>query len=119
MAHKLWNAKSERRLTERSKQSNTRLDSFLAGLALEMSNAKTIAFYLAVMPALIDVNDTSIGSYVRILLSASFIYIAVFTSYIFLAHRSREFVRTHRRQKLIRRTSAAVLAATAVTVDSR
>lgn len=119
VAYRLWNAKSERWLAESSKQSNTRLNSFLAGLALEMSNPKTMAFYLAVMPTLIEVNDMSIGSYATILLSASFIYIAVFTAYIFLAHRSRQFVRTHDRQNLVRRTSAAVLAATALTVASR
>lgn len=120
LAYRTWTDKSDLKLVEDARRHERgAIASFLAGLVLELGNPKTIAFYLAIMPALFEAADTSAVTYLALLLCAIFIYFAVFAAYISLARRSRRLVRTQARRKWIRRTSAVALAATAVAVATR
>jgi threonine/homoserine/homoserine lactone efflux protein len=92
---------------------------FVAGLALELGNPKTIIFYLAIMPTLIHVTDTPASVYLVLLTIALCVYVAVFAGYISVVRRSRKLVRTQARRTFVQRASAAVLAATAVAVATR
>lgn len=117
LAYRIWRDRSELQVVQDVRRREPGLvASFLAGLALELGNPKTIAFYLAIMPALIGVVDTSAMTYLALLSCAIFVYFTVFAAYISLARRSRRLLRTQARQKLIRRASATALAATALAV---
>ena len=117
LAYRIWKDRSELEVVqEASRREPGRVAPFLAGLALELGNPKTITFYIAIMPAVIGVVDRSAMTYLSLLSCAICVYSTVFAAYISVARRSRRLLRTQAHQKMIRKASAAALAATAVAV---
>lgn len=90
-----------------------------AGLTLGLGNAKTGAFYLALLPAVLPVAEVSLAGYLQICAVLVLVYAGVLTAYVALAARARRLLGTPRRLRAVNRMAGGVIAGTAVLVAAR
>jgi len=92
---------------------------FLGGLALTMGNPKTMLFYLALLPTLVDLSHVTTGGFVEIVLVVSTIYSLVLTGYVLLAARARRAFRNSRAMRIVNRLTGGAMAGAAIMVVTR
>jgi threonine/homoserine/homoserine lactone efflux protein len=92
---------------------------FLGGLALTMGNPKTMLFYLALLPTLVDLSHVTESGFIEIAIVVSAIYSLVLTGYVLLAARARRAFRSSRAMRLVNRVTGGVMAGAAVAVATR
>jgi threonine/homoserine/homoserine lactone efflux protein len=98
---------------------DSRLGLLGGGLSLGLGNAKTGAFYLALLPAVLPVAEVSVAGYLEISAVLVVVYAGVLTGYVALAARARRLLMTPRRLKAVNRLAGGVIAGTAVLVAAR
>jgi threonine/homoserine/homoserine lactone efflux protein len=98
---------------------DSRLGLLGGGLSLGLGNAKTGAFYLALLPAVLPVAEVSVAGYLEISAVLVVVYAGVLTGYVALAARARRLLMTPRRLKAVNRLAGGVIAGTAVLVAGR
>jgi len=114
LAYRLWTAPVRADGPASASPSESRLRSCLGGLALELGNPKTMAFYAALLPNLLDTAELSARDDLVLLASAVAIYVLAFGIYIVLAARSRQLCQSPAAMKLVNRASGAAMAGAAV-----
>lgn len=93
--------------------------SFLSGLLITLGNPKTMLFYVALVPTLIDLHAIGLNDY-ALLVGATFIVLmAVLIPYILLASRARMLLKQPRALKSMNRLAASILGATAAYIAVR
>ncbi len=93
--------------------------SFLSGLLITLGNPKTMLFYVALVPTLIDLHAIGANEY-ALLVGATFIVLmAVLIPYILLASRARLLLKQPRALKSMNRLAASILGATAAYIAVR
>jgi threonine/homoserine/homoserine lactone efflux protein len=92
---------------------------FFAGLTLMLSNPKVMAFYLALLPSLLDLLKVDALAFAELAAVVGFVLTLVYGGYIVLALRARRFMVSARRMKLVNRGSGVLLAGAAVAVATR
>ena len=89
---------------------------FLAQLALTVGNPKAIAFFVALLPTVVDLNALNTFGYLQ-LCSASLVVIPVISlTYAALAHRARGFLTSERARKRMNKGAAAIMVGAGVGV---
>ncbi len=119
LAVKMWTAPAEaRRIAPAAgRESHARL--FLAGLAVTMGNPKTMIFYLALLPNLVDLAHVDGLAYVELALVTLAVLAVVFGFYILVTLRARSLITSPRALRIVNRTSGAVMAGAAVAIATR
>lgn len=118
IAWKLWTTGLLPRNIE-AKGSTSLAMSFLSGLFVTLGNPKTMLFYVALVPTLVDLNAVGLRDY-GVLLAATFIVLlAVLVPYIALASRARLLMRQPKALRRLNRLAAGVLAGTAAYIATR
>ncbi|MFK0162728.1 LysE family translocator [Rhizobium sp. NPDC090279] len=93
--------------------------SFLSGLLVTLGNPKTMLFYVALVPTLIDIGSIGLREY-AILVAATFVVLLiVLVPYMLLASRARTFLKQPRALQILNRVAASILAATAAFIAAR
>jgi threonine/homoserine/homoserine lactone efflux protein len=93
--------------------------SFLSGLFVTLGNPKTMLFYVALVPALIDLGTIGLREY-GVLLTATFVVLLiVLVPYMALASRARLLLRQPRALQRMNRVAAGILAGTAAYIATR
>lgn len=95
------------------------LRSFLGGLLLTLGNPKTIAFYLALTPTLIDVSRIDLVSYAELAVIIAVVLVFVLGGYALAAARARKLFRSPRAMKLLNRIGGSVMAGAAAAIATR
>ncbi|MEE7506232.1 LysE family translocator [Methylobacterium sp. C33D] len=90
------------------------LTSFVAGLTITLGNPKTIVFYLAILPTLVDLRGVTAADCVTLVVITAAILFAVMTPYAALAARARESLRRPAFRARLNRGAAAIMAGAAV-----
>lgn len=93
--------------------------SFLAGLTLTLGNPKTMIFYLAVTPTIVDLRIVTVADYGLLALLTVAVLLVVLVPYLALASRARWFLRTPRALKALNRTAATFMAGAAAAIAAR
>lgn len=93
--------------------------SFLAGLTVTLGNPKTMIFYLALTPTLVDLRTITFTDYVILAALTVVVLLVVLVPYLALAAKARWFLRTPRALKALNRTAAAFMAGAALAIASR
>ncbi|MGR9207090.1 LysE family translocator [Rhizobium leguminosarum] len=114
IAWKLWTAGLLPQDIAARKSTNIGL-SFLSGLLVTLGNPKTMLFYVALVPTLIDIGNIGLRDY-AILLAATFV---VLVPYMLLASRARTMLREPRALQALNRVAAGILAGTAAFIATR
>lgn len=93
--------------------------SFLAGYAVTIGNPKTMIFYLAVTPTIIDLTAISAADYGLLLILTAVVLMVVLVPYLALAVKARWFLATPRALKALNRTAAVFMAGAAAAIAAR
>jgi threonine/homoserine/homoserine lactone efflux protein len=93
--------------------------SFLAGLTVTLGNPKTMIFYLALTPTLVDLRTITLADYVILAALTVVVLLVVLVPYLALAAKARWFLKTPRALKALNRTAAAFMAGAALAIASR
>ena len=89
LAYKLWTAPVSAGEVERDERRENPVRLFFAGLALTMGNPKTMVFYIALLPTLMDLTRVTLLGYLELVAATLAILGLVFSIYIYLAVRAR------------------------------
>ncbi|MEN0001462.1 MAG: LysE family translocator [Pseudomonadota bacterium] len=118
MAFKMWRSG----FTERTVEARAGRDAaatFSAGLLVTLGNPKTIVFYLALLPNLMDLTAVTATDF-AVLVALTFVVLVItMTPYIALAGRARALLRTPRSLRLVNRIAATFLGGAAITIAAR
>lgn len=118
IAYKLWTAGLLPQDIQAKKSASMGL-SFLSGLLVTLGNPKTMLFYVALVPTLIDLHVIGIKEY-AILVCASFtVLMAVVIPYILLASRARLLLKKPRALTSLNRIAAGIIGTTAAYIATR
>ena len=118
IAWKLWTAGL---LPEdiKAKPSTSAAMSFLSGLLVTLGNPKTMLFYVALVPTLIDIADIGPRDYGLLLTATFLVLLAVLVPYMLLAARARLLLKQPKALRTLNRVAASVLAGTAAYIAVR
>ena len=119
LAWKFWTspASALSSTTEQSKISFFR--TWLAGLSVTLGNPKTITFYLALTPTIVDIPNLTILSYFELVMIVFAVISVVLGGYIALAARARSMFVRPAAVKRLNRFAALAMAGAAVGLASR
>jgi len=95
------------------------VESFLSGFAVTIGNPKTMIFYIAITPTIVDLATITITDYAILAALTVAVLLIVLVPYLVLAAQARWFLQTPRALKLLNRTAAAFLASAAVAIAAR
>lgn len=118
IAYKLWTAGLLPQDIEAKKSASMGL-SFLSGLLVTLGNPKTMLFYVALVPTLIDLHAIGLNEYALLVGSTFIVLMAVLIPYILLASRARLLLKQPRALKSLNRVAAGILGTTAAYIATR
>ena len=118
IAYKLWTAGLLSQDIAARKSSSIGM-SFLSGLLVTLGNPKTMLFYVALVPTLIDVNHIGLREYGILLITTFIVLLVVLIPYTLLASRARAMLKQPRALQALNRGAASILAGTAAFIATR
>lgn len=95
------------------------LSNVLAGLTLTLGNPKTMVFYLAITPTVIDVNSVTLKDYAVLICICVVVLLAVLTPYLTLAAKARAFLQSPHGLKILGRSAAVFMFGAAAAIAAR
>lgn len=119
MAWRLWTAPAAEPRERVTPVPQSRYGLYGAGLALSRGNPKTMAFYLALLPTLMDLTSISAWGLGEMSAIALGIVTLVLAAYVYLADRARRFLSSRRAMGVLNRICGAALAGAAVSVATK
>ena len=93
--------------------------SFLAGLTLTLGNPKTMIFYLAITPTIVDLKTITFADYGVLALLTVLVLLVVLVPYLALAAKARWFLKTPRALRALNRTAATFMIGAAAAIAAR
>lgn len=93
--------------------------SFAGGYSVTLGNPKTIIFYMALLPTVVDLNAITMGSYAVFALLTVMVLYTVVIPYIALASKARAFLRNPRALRILNRSAATAMASAAAFIVVR
>ncbi|MGV1870993.1 LysE family translocator [Agrobacterium rosae] len=118
IAWKLWTAGLLPQDLQAKKSTSITM-SFLSGLFITLGNPKTMLFYVALVPTLIDIRMIGSTEYATLLAVTFIVLMAVLLPYILLASRARTLLKHPSALTVLNRTTASILAGTAAVIAAR
>jgi threonine/homoserine/homoserine lactone efflux protein len=119
LAYQLWRAPAERVEVSESDGREHGWRAFLASLLLTLANPKTILFFVALLPTVIDLASMNLLRFVEISAAMCIVLPAVLFAYAFLAARARELFTTPKAVRRLNRSSGVAMAGAAIVVATR
>ncbi len=119
LAWRFWRAGVAISPVRRAYGKREALASFLSGLFVTLSNPKTIVFYMAILPVVVDLKSVTLGGYVALVVVTLLVLVVVMTPYILLASKARKLLERPAMQARLNRFAAVVLASTAGWIVAR
>ena len=119
LAWSFWNSGITAETVEAKKGKGDAISSFLAGLTVTLGNPKTMIFYLALTPTLVDLRTITAADYGILALCTIVVLLVVLVPYLALAAKARWFLQTPRALKALNRTAAAFMAGAAAAIAAR
>jgi len=117
LACKMWF--NEHKEAEALPEADSPWKLFLAGLAVTFTNAKVIAFYLALLPAVLDFAHITIGDWVTLTVTLVAVLAMIDIFYIVLAEIARRRIRAVGHLRLVHRCSAVAMGGAAAVIAAR
>jgi threonine/homoserine/homoserine lactone efflux protein len=119
LAWKMWFAPVGLTSDGSAPRSGSPIRMFLAGLAVTLGNPKIMVFYLALLPAIIDLAGVTLVAWVELTSIMLVILAAIDVAYIVLAARARRLLRSPRALRIANRASAALLGGAAAAITAQ
>lgn len=119
LAWSFWNSGITAETVEARKAKGGALTSLLAGLTVTLGNPKTMIFYLALTPTLVDLRAITAADFGILVACTVAVLLVVLVPYLALAAKARWFLQTPRALKALNRTAAAFMAGAAAAIAVR
>lgn len=119
LAYRLWTEPAKAPSADAAGAERGPFGLFGAGLALSMGNPKSMAFYLALLPTLVDLQHLTLLGFAEMSLVIAVVLAAVFTAYVLAADRARRLIASTRVMRWLNRTCGLAMAGAAVTVATK
>ncbi|PYE86710.1 LysE family translocator [Phyllobacterium leguminum] len=119
LAWTFWTSGITAEKIEAKKASGGAFSSFLAGLLVTLGNPKTMIFYLALTPTLVDLQHITLFDYGVLAVCTIIVLLVVLVPYLMLAAKARLLLQAPRALKRLNRTAAAFMAGAAATIAMR
>ncbi|MGB8816774.1 MAG: LysE family translocator [Rhizobiaceae bacterium] len=92
---------------------------FLSGLMVTLGNPKVMVFYLALLPAIVDLSTVTVADFAVLVALTTAILFAILLPYLALATRTRALLQTPSALKRMSRVASCFLGAAAVAIAIR
>ena len=92
---------------------------FLAGMAVTLGNPKIMMFYLALLPAIIDLASIGLLGWAELTLTMALVLVAIDLAWVFAAAQARRLLRSERAVRFTNRLSATTMAGAAAAIAAR
>ena len=119
LAWSFWKSGITPEKVEARKGTGGALTSLVAGLAVTLGNPKTMIFYLALTPTLVDLRAITAADFAILVACTVGVLLVVLVPYLALAAKARWFLQTPRALKALNRTAAAFMAGAAAAIAFR
>lgn len=119
LAYQFWTAGLMPENVEAKKDKSGFVSSFVAGLTVTLGNPKTMLFYLALVPTLVDLHSLTVADYGLLVACTVIVLLVVLVPYLALASQARWLLKTPRALKVLNRTAASFMAGAAVAIAAR
>ena len=119
LAWKMWSAPVALASDSPAPRTGSSIRTFLAGLAVTLGNPKIMVFYLALLPAIIDLAGITLVAWLELTCIMLVVLAAIDIAYIVLAARARRLLRSPRALRIANRTSATILGSAAATLATQ
>lgn len=119
LAWNFWTTGITPETVEAKKGKGGLLSSFLAGLTVTLGNPKTMIFYLAITPTVVDLHSLTLGDYGILVIITIAVLMVVLVPYLLLASKARWFLKTPRALRLLNRTAATFMVGAAAAIAVR
>ncbi|MEN3929683.1 LysE family translocator [Microvirga sp. W0021] len=117
LAWKLWNAPAGQ--IDMKDTSNRKASGFWVGLSVALSNPKTIMFYLAILPTLIDIGHVGFKLYGILTATIFFTLFVVMGSYVLLAAGIKQAFKQSSAVRIFQRSTSMIMAGAAAMIVAR
>jgi threonine/homoserine/homoserine lactone efflux protein len=118
LAWRMWTAPVELR-GDALPQARSGLRLFAAGMAVTLGNPKIMVFYLALLPAIIDLRSVTLIGWAELVATMFVVLAAIDLAWTGVAAQARRFLRSPAAVRAANRTSAAMMAGAAAAIASR
>ena len=119
LAWRFWTQGIAIQEVEKSAGRRDGLASFLAGFAVTLGNPKVIVFYMAILPAVMDLEAVTLPGYGVLVVLTFLVLFAMLLPYIALASRARLFFTDPRALRRLNRTAAVAMTGAAGWIVAR
>jgi len=119
LAWSFWTSGIRAETVEARKDKAGAISSFLAGIMVTLGNPKTMVFYLALVPTLVDLRTITVADYAVLAALTVVVLLVVLVPYLALAAKARWFLATPRALKALNRTAAAFMMGAAAAIAAR
>jgi len=119
LAYRLWTAPAAPLGVAPVERRERPLQLFMGSLALTLGNPKTMVFFLAVLPTVVELKHLTIGGFFEIALVICLVLPLVLGSYAFFAGRARKHLSRPESVRWVQRGTGVVMAGAAVAVATR
>ena len=119
LAYRLWTSPVRAAGATQIDSGQKPLQLFLGSLALTLANPKTIMFFVALLPTVVELEHLTIAGFAEVAAAISIVLPLVLGSYVALATRARRLFRSATALRRINRGTGAAMACAAVAVATR
>lgn len=119
LAWTFWHSGITAETIEAKKGRRDFLTNFLAGLTVTLGNPKTMIFYLALTPTLVDLRTVTLHDFAILALVTTAVLLIVLVPYLVLAAKARSLLKAPRALKVLNRVAAAFMGGAALTIATR
>jgi len=119
LAWRLWTTPASALEIAQAPRRERPLQLFAGTLALTLGNPKTMVFFLAVLPTVVELKRLTVGGFLEIALVISCVLPAVLGAYAVFAARARARLSRPETVRWVQRGTGAVMAGAAVAVATR
>jgi len=92
---------------------------FLGSLSLTLANPKTIAFFLALLPTVVRLDELTVAGFFSIALVISVVLPLTLGGYVWLATHARKLFQSARARRTLHRGAGMAIAGAAVAIATR
>lgn len=92
---------------------------FFAGLTVTLGNPKIMMFYVALLPAIIDLKAVTLTGWAELVAVMLVVLTMVLVAWILFATKARQFLKSRRAIRIANRTSAGLMAGAAVAIAAK
>lgn len=119
LAVRIWRAPATALEMAGATVRETRWQALMSSFLLTMGNPKPIMFFLSIMPLVVDVQSITLGTFALLAVVNILVIVPVMLAYSLLAARARRLFRSPGAVRAVNRTTAGVMAGTALVMATR